>query len=121
MAQAPETHTAHERRIAALDEEIKQRDHRIAELERKLEQRDRRSTKALKDEIEEEEEGIDEAIHDAREEVNMWASALVGGIEGVVDIYNEYARAWNRGVGEVGAELAQSARRGFRRLARDHT
>ena len=121
MAQAPETHTAHEQRIAALDDEIKQRDRRIAELEHKLEQRDRRSTKALKDEIEEEVEGIDEAIDDVKEEVNMWASALVVGIEGVVDMYNEYARAWNRGVGEVGAELAQSARRGFRHLARGHT
>jgi hypothetical protein len=80
-----------------------------------LQQRDRRSTKKIyEDEIEEEEEAID----DVKEEVGMWASAVAAGVEGSVDTYNEYVRAWNRGVGEVGVELAQVAQRGFRRLAR---
>jgi predicted RNase H-like nuclease (RuvC/YqgF family) len=87
MAQAPETHTAHERRIAALEDELKQRDRRITELEHKLQQRDRRSTKKIsyEDEIEEEEVAID----DVKEEVGM--SASDGGRRGRGDVPSMYA------------------------------
>jgi AMP-binding enzyme len=107
MAQTPETHTA--QRIAELENELRQRDRRITELEHKLKQRERRITKI--DEAENEE---DEAF----EEVGNWISTLAAAVEAYVETYNEYARAWNRGVGELGADLAQFARRGFLRLAR---
>jgi len=111
MAQTPETHTA--QRIAELENELRQRDRRITELELRLKQRDRRITNI--DEFENEE---DEAFDIVKEEVGSWISTLAAAVEAYVETYNEYARAWNRGVGELGADLAQFARRGFLRLAR---
>jgi hypothetical protein len=113
MAQTPETHTAQERRIAELENELRQRDRRITELELRLKQRDRRITNI--DEFENEE---DEAFDIVKEEVGNWTSTLAAAVEAYVETYNEYARAWNRGVGKLGADLAQFARRGFLRLAR---
>jgi hypothetical protein len=118
MAQASEDHSAYERRIAELEHELKQRDRRITKLIDEAEKLAEERREWIEDSLAGGERWTEEAFEMVKDEAGNWTWALGAACEAYVETYNEFARDWNKGVGELGADLSQLARGGFLRLAR---